>query len=97
MFLLLPICCGAMFKLVLSAFEGRDNSPRSSELVGQFVNTYFGCIRLNGTAGKYNVANGVNARIQTTGIDELMMVSAVFLDKQLGNFAKGKKTCGKVL
>jgi hypothetical protein len=53
----------------------------SSELVGQFVDTFFGCIRSNGMAGKYNVANRVRARIQTTGIVELTMVSAVFLDK----------------
>jgi hypothetical protein len=86
-----------MFELVPSAFEGRDDLPRSSELVGQFVNMFFGCIRWNGTAGEYNVANGERAKIQTTGIDELTMVSAVFLDKQLGNFAKGRKTCGKVL
>jgi hypothetical protein len=86
-----------MFDLVQRAFEGCDISPRSSELVGQFVNMFFGCIRSNSTVGKYNVANGVRARIQTTGIDELAMVSAVFLDKQLGNFAKGRKTCGKVL
>jgi hypothetical protein len=32
-------------------------------------------------AGKYNVANGVHARIRMTGIKELTMVSAVFLDK----------------
>jgi hypothetical protein len=97
MFLLLPIWCGAIFELVRSTFEGRDNLPGSSELVGQFVDTFFGCIRSNGMAGEYNVANGVRARIRTTGIDELTMVSAVFLDKQLGNFAKGRKTCGKVL
>jgi hypothetical protein len=58
---------------------------------------FFGCIRSNGTAGKYNVANGVRASIQATEIDELTMVSMVFLDKQLGNFAKGRKACGKVL
>jgi hypothetical protein len=58
-------------------------------LVGQFVNMFFGCIRSNGMAGKFNVANGVHARIRTTGIDELTMVSAVTLDKQLGNFARG--------
>jgi hypothetical protein len=97
MFLLLTIWCGAMFELVQSAFEGRDNLPGSSELVGQFVNTFFGCIRSNGTAGEYNVANRVCARIQMTGIDELTMVSVVFLDKQLGDFAKGRKMCGKVL
>ncbi len=66
-------------------------------MVGQFVDTFFGCIRSNSMAGKYNVANRVRARIWTTGIDELMMVSAAFLDKQLGDFAKGRKTCGKVL
>jgi hypothetical protein len=97
MFLLLPIWCGAMFELVRSAFEGHDNLPRSSDLAGQFVDTLFGCIRSNGMAGKYNVANGVRARIGMTGIDELTMVSAVFLNKQLGDFAKGRKTCGKVL
>ncbi len=70
-----------MFELVQSAFEGLDNSPRSSELVGQFVDMFFGCIRSNGTVGKYNVTNGVRARIWMTGIDELRMVSAVFLDK----------------
>jgi hypothetical protein len=86
-----------MFELVQSAFEGRGDSPGSSELVGQFVDTFFGCIRSNGPVGKYNVANGVGARIQTTGIDELTMVSTVFLDKQLSNFAKGRKTCGKIL
>ena len=86
-----------MFELIQSAFEGHDDSLRSSELVGQFVDTFFGCIRSNGTVGKYNVANRVRARIQTTGIDELTMVSTVFLDKQLGNFAKGRKTCGKIL
>ena len=86
-----------MFALVRSAFEGRDNLPGSSELVGQFVNTFFGCIRSNGTVGKYNVANGVQARIRTTGVDELAMVSAVFLEKQLGDFVKGRKTCGEVL
>ena len=42
---------------------------------------FFGCIRSNSTAGKYNVTNGVRARIWMTGIDELRMVSAVFLDK----------------
>jgi hypothetical protein len=66
-------------------------------LVGQFVDMFFGCIRSNGTTGKYNVANGVCAMIRTMGIDELTMVSAVFLDKQLGNFAKDRKTCGEVL
>ncbi len=79
-----------MFELVQSAFEGRDGLPGSSELVGQFVNTFFGCIRSNGMVGKYNVANRVCVRIWTMGIDELTMVSAVFLDKQLGNFV----TCG---
>ncbi len=91
MFLLLPIWCGAMSKLVQRAFEGNDNLPGSSELVGQFVDTFFGCIRSNGTAGEYNVANRVRARIRMMGIDELTMVSTVFLDKQLGNFAKGRK------
>jgi hypothetical protein len=81
MFLLLLIWCGAMFELVRSAFEGRDGLPRSSELVGQCVDMFFGCIRSNGMAGEYNVANRVRARIQMTGIYELMMVSAVFLDK----------------
>ncbi len=81
MFLFLQIWCGAMFELVQSAFEGHDDLSRSSELVGQFINTFFGRIRSNGMAGQYNVANGVHARIWMTGIDELMMVSAVFLDK----------------
>ncbi len=70
-----------MFKLVQSAFEGHDDSSRSSELVGQFVDMFFGRIRLNCTAGRYNVANRVRARIWTMGINELMMVSTVFLDK----------------
>jgi hypothetical protein len=48
---------------------------------------FFGCIRSNGMVGEYNVANGVRVRIWTTGIDELTMVSTVFLDKQLGDFA----------
>ncbi len=77
--------------------EGRGNSPGSSELVGQFVDVLFGCIRSNSTVGGYNVANGVRARIRMAEIDELTMVSAVFLDKQLGDFAKGRKICGKVL
>ena len=97
MCLLLPIQCGAMFEFVGSTFEGCEDLPRSSELVGQFVDTFFGCIRSNGMADEYNVANGVHARIRTTGIDELMLVSAVFLDKQLGNFAKDRTTCGEVL
>ncbi len=67
-----------MFELVQSAFEGRDGLPRSSELVGQFVDTFFGCIRSNSMVGEYNVANGVRARIWATGIDELTMVSMVF-------------------
>jgi hypothetical protein len=70
-----------MFELVRSAFEGRDDLPRSSELVGQLVNMFFGCIRSNSMVGKYNVTNRVSARIRTTRIDELTMVSAMFLDK----------------
>jgi hypothetical protein len=97
MFLLLLILCGAMFELVRSNFRGHDNSPVSSELVGQFVDTFFGCIRSSGMAGKLNVANGVPARIQMSGIDELTIISMVFLDKQLGNFTKGRKMCGEVL
>jgi hypothetical protein len=81
MFFLLPIWCGAMFRLVQSTFEGGDHLPRSSELVGQFVKTVFACIRLNCTMGKYNVTNGVRARIRMTGIDELTMVIEAFLDK----------------
>jgi hypothetical protein len=46
--------------------------------------------------GKYNVPNRVRARIGMRGIDELTMASTMFLDKQLGDFAKGRKTCGKV-
>jgi hypothetical protein len=86
-----------MFELVRSAFEGRDDLPGSCELVGQFVDTFFGCIRSNCMVGKYNVTNRVGARIRTTGIDDLTKVSAVFLDNEMGDVAKGRKACGKVL
>ncbi len=55
-----------------------------SEWVEQFVDTFFGCIRSNSMAGIYNVTNGVHEYMQGsrwTQIDELTMVSAVFLDK----------------
>jgi hypothetical protein len=76
MFLLLPVWCGAMFEFVQSNFEDSDDLPRSSELVGQYVNTFFGCIRSNSMAGKYNIANRVHARIRMTGIDELLTANS---------------------
>ena len=97
MFLFLPIPCGAIFKLVRSAFESLDDLPRSSEWIGQFVDKPFGCTRSNGTVGKDNVTNGVCARIWMKGIDEFVMGSVVFLDEKLGNLTKGRKACGEVL
>ena len=71
------------------AGQGFGDAPGAGEGVHELVDLATLGVRASSTLGKNDIAHGVNAWVGSSGVDQFLMPSALFLDKQHGDIATG--------
>jgi len=71
------------------AGQGFGDAPGASEGVHELVDLAMLGVRASSTLGKNDIAHGVNTWVGSSGVDQFLMPSALFLDEQHGDIATG--------